>query len=44
MENKKIWILEFLSSGKGVIPYEKTKDYDCLNIQPETSDNSFLKN
>ena len=33
-ENKE-WILEFLSRGKGVIPYEKIKLHEDLNCVPE---------
>ena len=33
-ENKE-WILEYLSTGKGVIPYEKIKPHEDLNCVPE---------
>ena len=33
-ENKE-WILEYLSTGKGVIPYEKIKSHEDLNCVPE---------
>ena len=33
-ENKE-WILEYLSGGKGVIPYEKIKSHHDLNCVPE---------
>ena len=29
------WILEYLSSGKGTIPYQMITDFDSLNIKPE---------
>ena len=28
------WILEYMCSGKGVIPYEMIKSFDSLNIRP----------
>ena len=30
----KEWVLEYLSSGKGTIPYELISDFDSLNISP----------
>ena len=33
-ENKE-WVLEYLSGGKGVIPYEKIKSHEYLNCVPE---------
>ena len=29
------WILEYISSGKGIIPYQMITDFDSLNIKPE---------
>ena len=29
------WVLEYLSSGKGTIPYELITDNDCLNNSPD---------
>ena len=29
------WILEYLSSGKGTIPYQMITDFDLLNFKPE---------
>ena len=29
------WILEYLSSGKGTIPYQMITDFDSLDIKPE---------
>ena len=29
------WILDYLSSGKGTIPYQVITDFDSLNIRPE---------
>ena len=29
------WILEYLSLGKGAIPYQMITDFDSLNIKPE---------
>ena len=29
------WVLEYLSSGKGTIPYELMTDYDSPNISPD---------
>ena len=28
-------MLEYLASGKGMIPYQMTTDFDALNIRPE---------
>ena len=33
-ENKK-WILDYLASGKGMIPYQLITDFESLNIRPE---------
>ena len=33
-ENKK-WILDYLASGKGMIPYQLITDFESLNIHPE---------
>ena len=32
--NKK-WILDYLASGKGMIPYQLINDFESLNIRPE---------
>ena len=32
------WILDYLSSGKGVIPYRMIKNFDSLNIEPENGE------
>ena len=32
-ENKK-WILDYLASGKGMIPYQLIIDFESLNIHP----------
>ena len=29
------WVLDYLASGKGMIPYQMIIDFDALNIQPE---------
>ena len=34
-DENKDWILEYLSGGKGVIPYEKIKSHEDLNCVPE---------
>ena len=34
-QTDKEWILEYLSSGKGAIPYELITDYYSLNISPD---------
>ena len=39
-QTDKEWILEYLSSGKGVIPHELITGYDSLNISP---DKDFLE-
>ena len=33
-ENEK-WILDYLASGKGMIPYQLITDFESLNIRPE---------
>ena len=33
--NDQEWILKYMSSGKGVIPYEMTDSFDSLNIVPK---------
>ena len=37
------WILEYLSSGKGTIPYQMITDFDSLDIKPE-KDFLIMKN
>ena len=34
-EKDEKWILEYLASGKGMIPYQMISDFDSLNITPE---------
>ena len=34
-EDEKKWMLDYLSSGKGTIPYELITDFDSLNIVPD---------
>ena len=34
-ENEKKWVIEYLSVGKGVIPYEKIKSWSDLDSSPE---------
>ena len=34
-DDDKKWILEYLSLGKGTIPYQMITDFDSLNIKPE---------
>ena len=29
------WVLNYISSGKGTIPYQLISDFDSLNISPE---------
>ena len=33
-QTEREWVLEYLSSGKGSIPYELITDFDSLNISP----------
>ena len=40
-ENDQEWILNYLSTGKGTIPYEMITRYDFLDISPEEG-NFFL--
>ena len=35
------WVLNYLSSGKGTIPYELISGFDSLNISP---DKDFFRN
>ena len=35
-ENDQKWITDYLSSGKGVIPYETITTFDSLNISPQS--------
>ena len=39
-ENEK-WVLDYLRSGKGMIPYQMVRKIDSLDIKPEDSDESF---
>ena len=34
-EKDEKWILDYLASGKGMIPYQMINDFDSLNITPE---------
>ena len=34
-DNDEKWILDYLSLGKGTIPYQLITDFDSLNIKPE---------
>ena len=34
-KDEKKWVLDYLSSGKGAIPYELITDFDSLNIVPD---------
>ena len=34
-KEEKKWVLKYLSSGKGTIPYELISDFDSLSIAPE---------
>ena len=34
-EEDEKWILDYLASGKGMIPYQMISDFDSLNITPE---------
>ena len=34
-EDEKKWMLDYLSSRKGTIPYELITDFDSLNIVPD---------
>ena len=37
-QEEKKWVFDYLSSGKGTIPYEQINDYDSLNIVPDNDD------
>ena len=37
-QNDEDWILDYLSSGKGVIPYQMITNFDSLNIEPENGE------
>ena len=39
-ENEK-WVLDYLASGKGMIPYQKIADFDSLNIHPDSNEEFF---
>ena len=41
-ENKK-WVVDYLSGGKGVIPYEMIKQWEDLNIAPTANEKVFAK-
>ena len=41
-ENKK-WVVDYLSGGKCVIPYEMIKQWEDLNIAPTPNKNFFAK-
>ena len=41
-ENKK-WVVNYLSSGKGVNPYEVIKQWEDLNIAPTPNEVFFAK-
>ena len=34
-EEKQKWVLNYLSTGKGTIPYEIITEYDSLDINPD---------
>ena len=34
-EEDREWVFNYLSSGKGTIPYQLMTDFDSLNISPE---------
>ena len=35
-DQEKKWVLDYLASGKGMIPYQMITTFDSLNIHPET--------
>ena len=35
-EEDEKWVLDYLTSGKGMIPYQMINNFDSLNIRPET--------
>ena len=39
-ENEK-WVLDYLTSGKGMILYQMITDFDLLNIRPDSDDRFF---
>ena len=41
-ENKN-WVVDYLSAGKGVIPYEMIKQWEDLNIAPSLEENFYPK-
>ena len=41
-EDKK-WIVDYLSGGKGVIPYETIKEWEDFNIRPNPNEIFFSK-
>ena len=41
-DNKK-WVVDYLPSGKGVIPYEMIKQWEDLNIATSLTENFFSK-
>ena len=36
-EKEEKWILDYLASGKGMIPYQMISDFNSLNITPENN-------
>ena len=34
-EEQENWVLDYLTSGKGIIPYQMVTDFDSLNLTPE---------
>ena len=34
-EEDEKWVLDYLASGKGMIPYQMITDFESLNIRPE---------
>ena len=40
-EKDKEWVLDYLSSGKGMIPYQMITDFNSLEIKPKRHDRFF---
>ena len=40
-EKDKEWVMDYLSSGKGMIPYQMIKEFNLLEINPEQHDGFF---
>ena len=40
-KDEKKWVLDYLSSGKGTVPYELITEFDSLNIVPDKEFFSF---